>query len=91
MGFFLGSTPEPSIEMLRNTQQLRQKFGLPVCISVSRKSFLQNIIQKDARSASAATLAAEIYASLQGAEYIRTHDTAALNDALTVLARLWKK
>lgn len=89
MGFFIGSTPEPSIEVLRNINQLRRKFDLPVCISVSRKSFLQKIVGKDARWASSATLAAEIYASLQGAEYIRTHDAGAIVDALKVLARLW--
>ncbi len=88
MGFFIGSTPEPSLEMLRNIRQLRQKFSLPVCISVSRKSFLQKIVGKDAAGAWAATLAAEIYASLQGAEYIRTHEVGALHDALKVLSRL---
>jgi len=90
MGFFIGSTPEPSIEVLRNIKQLRRKFGLPLCISVSRKSFLQKIVEKDAGGATAATLAAEIYASLQGAEYIRTHDAGAIVDALKVLARLWE-
>jgi dihydropteroate synthase type 2 len=33
-------------------------------------------------------LAAELYAAWQGADYIRTHDVPALNDALTVLGAL---
>jgi dihydropteroate synthase len=36
----------------------------------------------------AATLAAEIFAAWQGADYIRTHDVAAACDALTVLAAI---
>ena len=33
----------------------------------------------------AASLAAELYAAWQGVDYIRTHDVAALRDALAVL------
>lgn len=35
---------------------------------------------------SPATLAAEVFAAFQGADYIRTHDVAATRDALTVLS-----
>jgi dihydropteroate synthase type 2 len=35
-----------------------------------------------------ATLAAELYAAGQGADYIRTHDPAALKDALKVQGAL---
>jgi dihydropteroate synthase type 2/dihydropteroate synthase type 3 len=34
------------------------------------------------------TLAAEIFAAVQGVDYIRTHDVRALNDALAVLLAL---
>ena len=36
----------------------------------------------------AATLAAELYAALHGADYIRTHEVRALCDALKVLAAI---
>lgn len=84
MGFFLGSNPEPSLEVLRAIPRLKRAFGRPVLISVSRKSFLGSITAKPAKERGAATLAAEMYATLHGADYIRTHDPAALRDALTV-------
>jgi dihydropteroate synthase type 2 len=38
-----------------------------------------------------ATLACEVFAAWQGADYIRTHDVAALRDALTVLAAITRQ
>ena len=64
-------------------------FGLPVMISVSRKSFLGAITGlRSPGERGPATLAAELFAAAQGADYIRTHDPAALRDALTVTAVL---
>jgi dihydropteroate synthase len=36
----------------------------------------------------AATLAAEIYATEMGADYLRTHDPGALSDALKIMSAL---
>jgi dihydropteroate synthase type 2 len=84
MGFFLGRDPNASLEVLRRIPELRKRFGLPVLISVSRKSFLRRITGRETADIGPATLAAELYAANQGADYLRTHDAAALNDALTV-------
>ncbi|MDE1937791.1 MAG: dihydropteroate synthase [Alphaproteobacteria bacterium] len=86
MGFFLGSDREASFVVLRRLKDLKQAFGLPVLISVSRKSFLRTITGRDAANAGYATLAAELFAVFQGADYIRTHDPAALSDGLAI----WK-
>jgi dihydropteroate synthase type 2 len=86
MGFFLSSRPEASFEVLRRLPELKRAFGLPILISVSRKSFLRQITGRPPAEAGAATLAAEFFAVYQGADYIRTHDPAALADALAV----WK-
>lgn len=83
MGFFLGAGPLPSISMLRGLQRLRE-FGLPLLVSVSRKSFLGELTGRDASARGAATLAAELYAVTRGVEWIRTHDPAGLRDALAV-------
>jgi dihydropteroate synthase type 2 len=88
LGYFLGSTPGPSLTALAGISQLRAAFGLPVLVSVSRKSFLRALTGRAAAGAGAATLAAEIFAAAQGAAYLRTHDVAAVHDALTVLAAL---
>jgi dihydropteroate synthase type 2 len=84
MGFFLGGRPEASFTVLRRLPELKRAFGLPVLISVSRKSFLRKITGRDVAEAGAATLAAELFAVFHGADYIRTHDPAVLADGLAI-------
>jgi dihydropteroate synthase type 2 len=84
MGFFLGSNPEPSVRILMAISRLKERFGLPIMVSVSRKSFLKSITGRDTHALGPATLAAELYAAAQGVDYIRTHDVRALADALKV-------
>jgi dihydropteroate synthase len=89
MGFFLSTRAEASLRVLSGLGRLKQAFGLPVMVSVSRKSFLAAITGRQAPGQrGAATLAAELYAAAQGADYIRTHDPGALRDALAVTAAL---
>jgi dihydropteroate synthase type 2 len=82
MGMFLGRHAEASFEVLRRIDDLKRAFALPVLISVSRKSFLR--FGRGAGEAGAATLAAELVAAQGGADYIRTHDPAALASGLKV-------
>jgi dihydropteroate synthase type 2 len=89
MGFFLGSAAEASLVVLAGIGRLKRRFGLPVLISVSRKSFLAAVTGRKAPGElGPATLAAELYAAAQGADFIRTHDPAALRDGLVVTAAL---
>ena len=91
MGFFVGSDPENSLTLLRRLADLKTRFGLPLLVSVSRKSFLRKITgQSDPAGAAvlAAGLAAELYAYLQGADYLRTHAPGALKAALKVRSAL---
>jgi dihydropteroate synthase type 2 len=88
LGFFLGSNPEPSLAVLTGIRQLKARFAAPLLVSPSRKSFLRTLTGRDTARVGSATLAAELYAASQGADYIRTHDVAALRDALTVLDAL---
>jgi dihydropteroate synthase type 2 len=85
LGYFLGSTPGPSLAALAGIRELRDSFGVPVLASPSRKSFLRTLTGRDISQSGPATLAAEVFAAWQGADYIRTHDVAATRDALTVL------
>ena len=84
MGLFLGTDADGSFTVLRNLSRLKQAFGLPVLVSVSRKSFLRRLTGRGKEEAGGATLAAELFAAAQGAEYIRTHEPAPLKDALAV-------
>jgi dihydropteroate synthase type 2 len=88
LGYFLGNTPEPSLSVLANLGRLKARYDLPILISPSRKSFLRALTGTDLADIGPATLAAELHAAGQGANYIRSHDPAALSDALEVLAAL---
>ena len=88
MGFFLGSSPRTSFEVLARFGELKAQFGLPVLLSVSRKSFLRKVTGRAPGEAGPATLAAELKAIEAGADLIRTHEPAALRDGLAVLSAL---
>jgi dihydropteroate synthase type 2 len=89
MGFFLSSRAEASLQVLARLGELKRAFGLPVLVSVSRKSFLRAILERSSPAElGSATLAAELFAAERGVDFIRTHDPGALADALTVRAAL---
>ena len=89
MGFFLSSRPEASLHVLARLAELKRAFGLPVLVSVSRKSFLRSITGRaSAAEVGGATLAAELFAAEQGVDYIRTHDPGGLADALRITSAL---
>jgi dihydropteroate synthase type 2 len=93
MGFFVGSDPENSLVLLRRIPELKAHFGLPVLISVSRKSFLR-ILAGNADPLSphvaAASLTAELFAEANGADYIRTHAPGPLRAGLKLLKAIGK-
>ena len=84
MGFFLGRDPNASLAVLARIPALRARFGRPVLISVSRKSFLRTLTGSGLDAIGAATLAAELFAARAGADWIRTHDVRALRDGLCI-------
>jgi dihydropteroate synthase type 2 len=84
MGFFLSSRAEASLSVLAGLDRLKARFGLPIMVSVSRKSFLGAVTGRPTGELGPASLAAELYAAAHGADFIRTHDPAALRDALAV-------
>ena len=89
MGLFLSTRAEASLYVLARLPLLQQRFALPVMVSVSRKSFLAALTgREDPTERGPASLAAELYAAAHGADYIRTHDAAALADALNIVAAL---
>ena len=81
MGFFLSGRPEPSLSVLRDLSRLRE-LGRPLYVSTSRKSFIGSVLDRPVEQRAAGTLATELWAWKQGVDYIRTHDVAALSDAV---------
>ncbi|MDQ1073676.1 dihydropteroate synthase [Streptomyces canus] len=61
---------------------------MPVLVSPSRKSFLRELTGTGLPGIGPVSLAAELYAALNGADYLRTHDVDAIRDALTVFKAL---
>jgi dihydropteroate synthase type 2 len=84
MGFFLGSSPEVSLRVLKGLSKLKSAFGLPLFVSVSRKGFLRKLTGRPVADIGPASLSAELYAARHGADMIRTHDPKAFHDALTI-------
>lgn len=84
MGFFLGRDPKASLAVLARIPELRARFGRPVLVSVSRKSFLRTLTGSGLDAIGAATLAAELFAVRAGADWVRTHDVRALRDGLCI-------
>ncbi len=84
MGFFLGDTPDVSLRVLARLDRLKQRFGLPLFICASRKSFLRASSGRDLDQVAPMSLTAELWASDIGVDYIRTHDVAQLHDALVL-------
>ncbi len=84
MGFFLGRDPRASLAVLARIPALRARFGRPVLVSVSRKSFLRTLTGTGLDAIGAATLAAELFAVRVGADWVRTHDVRALRDGLCI-------
>jgi dihydropteroate synthase type 2 len=82
MGLFLGTDKDASFTVLRGIPELKRAFGLSLLVSVSRKSFLRRVTGRAPLEAGPASLAAELFAVLRGADYIRTHDPGPLKDVL---------
>ncbi|WP_407215966.1 dihydropteroate synthase [Enterobacter hormaechei] len=72
MGFFLSPAPETSLHVLSNLQKLKSALGLPLLVSVSRKSFLGATVGLPVKDLGPASLAAELHAIGNGAD-VRTH------------------
>jgi len=74
-----------TISKLRNLKI----FSKPICISVSRKSFIGRLFQLKTEERLAASIASEIIAVINGANLIRTHNVKETVQALTMLELLY--
>ena len=83
-GGSFGKTPEQNVHILKNLK-IFQTLGYPLLIGLSRKSFLQKILQKEASDVLSTTLALNTMIAQEGVNYIRVHDVAHHRDILTLL------
>ncbi|MDP2718110.1 MAG: dihydropteroate synthase, partial [Candidatus Micrarchaeota archaeon] len=71
-GIGFGKTTEHNLALLRHLDQFQ--FGYPVCLGVSRKSFIGNITKDNAQNRLEGTLSAVTAGVLAGAQVFRVHD-----------------
>jgi dihydropteroate synthase len=68
-----------------------KKFGLPIFMGISRKSFIGKIIDADVNDRLMGTLAATIVAVTGGASIVRVHDVKETSQALKVLSAITRE
>ena len=77
------------LAVLQNLRFIKNKF--PALVSVSNKSFIGEILQKDDPSDRFyGTMAAELISIMHGADILRTHNVAAAKDILKIAKRMLK-
>lgn len=87
-GFGFAKTAEQNILLLKNLKEFK-KMGFPLVVGVSRKSFIGKILnQPDPKDRLYGTLACHLYASLNGADYLRVHDVRATKEMVKISVNL---
>jgi dihydropteroate synthase len=88
-GIGFGKTTEHNLTILARLSQF-QRFGLPVCLGVSRKGFFGRILgSRPVQQRLAASLAVTCLAAIRGtAQVLRVHDVRETCDALAMIALL---
>ena len=76
--------------VLQNLDSIKQ--GFPALVSVSNKSFIGKILEKeDTNDRLFGSIAAEAVSVINGADIIRTHNVGATKDAVTIASKLSKQ
>ncbi|QDH25934.1 dihydropteroate synthase [Neokomagataea tanensis] len=87
-GVGFGKTQTQNIQAVRELGILKEEYGLPVLLGLSRKSVLGWITGQPATARLAATIAANIRGMNNGAAILRVHDVQEHIDALKVWAAM---
>ncbi|MBD3246911.1 MAG: dihydropteroate synthase [Candidatus Omnitrophica bacterium] len=85
-GIGFGKRLEDNLKIIRHLPSLK-KFGLPLFIGISRKSFLGKVTGAAVQERLAGSLAAEVLALINGANILRVHDVKETVQAAKVVAR----
>ncbi len=85
MGAFVSARWEDSVHILQQIPTLKKRYGLPIYIGASRKGYLAKMTRYDRdKQRLGASLAAALYASEMGAEFLRVHDVLPTRQLLEV-------
>lgn len=81
---------ERDLSVIQNLNSIKQNY--PILISVSNKSFLGKILEKENPSDRLfGSIAAETISVMNGADIIRTHNVEATKDAVKIASKLTKR
>ena len=86
-GFGFGKSVTHNLTLLRELPRLAA-IGLPLVVSLSRKSLIGKLLGREVGQRLPASLALAVLAAQRGAAVIRTHDVAATVDAVSMLMAL---
>jgi len=87
-GIGFGKTNEHSLELLRKLGEF-QRFGRPVCLGVSRKGFIGEIVNRPRDQRVVGSVAVAFFAvTLGSAQIVRVHDVAEHRDSMRILEAL---
>ncbi|MFL3654453.1 MAG: dihydropteroate synthase [Halioglobus sp.] len=86
-GFGFGKSVTHNLKLLRELPRLAT-IGLPLVVSLSRKSLIGKLLGREVGHRLPASLALAVLAAERGAAVIRTHDVAATVDAVSMLVAL---
>lgn len=86
-GIGFGKTVADNLQILHNLPKFKAK-GFPVLLGLSRKSFMQRILNRPASEMLAGTLACNTLAFLEGVDFLRVHDVREHRDMITLMTQL---
>jgi len=87
-GIGFGKRHEDNLALIGNIERLKQRFGLPVLMGVSRKSFLGKITGADVDSREVETAAAVSISTFAGSDLLRVHDVTTQKKAIDIASAL---
>ena len=77
------------MEVISNLRMLKS-LEMPICVSVSRKSFFKSLFNLDADDRLIPSIIAEMYCAINGASLLRTHNVKETRQALDMIELLYK-
>ncbi len=86
-GGSFGKTPQQNLTILKHLSEFL-KLGSPLLIGLSRKSFMQKILNRETSELLPATLALNTLCGLRGVSYLRVHDVAEHRDMIRLIEQL---
>lgn len=77
------------MEIISNFQKLKS-LRMPICVSLSRKSFFKPLFNLDAEERLIPSIISEVHCAINGASLIRTHNVKETRQALDMMELLYK-